>query len=91
MSYQKADHVLPPRLLEEVQKYIDGGTLYIPRMESKKKKWGDNTSTRGELQKRNECIYQDFLSGSSTHVLAQKYFLSLKSIQRILREKRQRI
>ncbi len=89
MSYQKADHILPPSLLKEVQKYIDGGILYIPRRESQKKSWGDNTSIRRELQDRNDRIYRDFLSGFSTRLLAEKYFLSVKTIQRILREKKQ--
>ena len=31
MEYVKAETVLPPELLREVQRYVDGRILYIPR------------------------------------------------------------
>ena len=31
LNYKKAAEILPPRLLEEVQKYVDGGLIYIPK------------------------------------------------------------
>ena len=54
MSYKKATHVLPQELLRQVQKYIDGEFLYIPRAADRKKGWGDATSTRQELQERKD-------------------------------------
>ncbi|MCI8624436.1 MAG: hypothetical protein HFG26_12360 [Provencibacterium sp.] len=84
MSYKKATHILPPELLEKVQKYIDGETLYIPRISSRKKEWGTATSIRRELRDRNVQIYTDYLAGMPVEKLAEKYFLSLKSIQRIV-------
>lgn len=84
MSYKKAAHVLPQELLVQVQEYIDGEFLYIPRLEGHKKSWGDATSTRRELQERNRQIYADHLAGASMETLAETYFLSLKSIQRIV-------
>lgn len=84
MSYKKATHVLPQDLLLKVQEYIDGEFLYIPRVADNKKGWGETTSTRQELQDRNKHIYEDYLSGINMETLAEKYFLSLKSIQRIV-------
>lgn len=84
MSYKKATHVLPPELLEKVQKYVDGEFLYIPRVSDHKKDWGHSTTTRQELKERNAQIYEDYLSGQPMNVLAEKYFLSIKSIQRII-------
>lgn len=84
MSYKKATQILPQELLVKVQKYIDGEFLYIPRISDHKRTWGAATSTRRELHDRNECIYADYLSGQSMESLAEKYFLSLKSIQRII-------
>lgn len=84
MSYKKATQVLPHELLIKVQKYIDGEFLYIPRISDNKKEWGSATTTRQELHDRNECIYAEYLSGQSMKLLAEKYFLSLKSIQRIV-------
>lgn len=89
MSYKKATLVLPEKLLLEIQEYIDGEYLYIPRKISNKKCWGETTSTRQELKIRNEQIYKEYLEGNSMKFLAQKYFLSLKSIQRIIGQQKQ--
>ncbi|MDI9242117.1 CD3324 family protein [Fusibacillus kribbianus] len=85
MGYIKATDVLPDELLLEIQKYVDGQLIYIPRCSKKKKKWGDNTDTKGVLRIRNQAIYQDWINGMSIVSLAEKYFLTEKSIQRILR------
>lgn len=84
MSYKKATQVLPQELLEQVQEYVDGEYLYIPRITENKKDWGSETSTRKELQARNRRIYEAYLNGVSVADLAQEHFLSPKSIQRIL-------
>lgn len=84
MSYKKATHVLPQELLTKVQEYIDGEFIYIPRVSNNKKNWGTATSTRQELQDRNQQIYMDYLAGEKMECLAEKYFLSVKSIQRII-------
>ena len=84
MSYKKATQILPQDLLEQVQEYVDGESIYIPRVSDNKKSWGETTSTRQELQSRNEHIYMDYLAGKNMESLAEKYFLSLKSIQRII-------
>lgn len=84
MGYKKATHVLPQELLEKIQEYIDGEFLYIPRVSENKKGWGTTTSIRDELRERNTRIYMDYLDGEPMESLAEKYFLSLKSIQRII-------
>lgn len=86
MSYKKAIYILPDDLLEQVQKYVDGEYIYIPRKLCNKKEWGARTSTRQELHQRNIQIYEDYLTGYSLQDLSKKYFLSLKSVQRIIRE-----
>lgn len=84
MGYKKATYALPHDLLIKVQEYIDGEFLYIPRISDNKKSWGETTSTRQELQDRNKHIYAEYLAGKDKRFLAEKYFLSLKSIQRII-------
>lgn len=84
MSYKKAAHILPRELLEQVQEYVDGEYLYIPRVAENKKDWGSATATRQELQARNQEIYAAYLAGASAEQLAETFFLSPKSIQRIL-------
>lgn len=88
MSYRSAEKVLPNELIEIIQQYVDGDYLYIPRKESERKKWGDNTAIKKELAERNSSIYEEYLQGLSMEKLAEKYFLSEKSIQRIVYQKR---
>ena len=40
MSYTNAIDLLPSELLKEIQKYVDGEYIYIPRNESNKKAGG---------------------------------------------------
>lgn len=88
MSYNKVMYILPNDLIEKVQEYIDGEFIYIPRKSSNKKEWGARTSTRQELYKRNTQIYEEYLAGRSSQDLSGKYFLSVKSIQRIIRKQK---
>ena len=88
MSYKKANHILPGFLLQQLQEYVDGEFIYVPRKSGSKKEWGSATSTRQELNQRNAQIYHDYLMGFQSQELSEKYFLSLKSIQRIIREQR---
>lgn len=92
MSYKKAVGTLPAELIKLIQQYVDGELIYIPKKECNKIKWGTNTDIRIELKKRNENIYLEYVNGISSQALAEKYFLSLKSIERIiLQEKRKTI
>ncbi len=88
MSYIVAQQVLPRELLERVQHYIDGEYIYIPRKSSNKREWGSRTAIRSELAQRNQAIFQDYQSGIAATFLAEKYYLSLKSIQRIIRQQK---
>jgi len=84
MSYVKAEEILPKDIIELIQHYVDGKNIYIPRKECNKREWGDKTSIRQELRERNLMIFSDYQEGYTTSELAQKYFLSEKSIQRII-------
>ena len=84
MSYINAKEILPKELLEQLQKYVEGNYLYIPRKEELKKAWGTGTQTKRELSRRNEQIYLKYIEGVSNTTLAETYFLSVKSIQRII-------
>lgn len=44
MSYLRAEEILPKELIEEIQQYVDGKSIYIPSI--KKKDWGSWTDTR---------------------------------------------
>jgi len=86
MSYRKAEEILPMEIIELIQRYVDGENIYIPRKENHRREWGNNTYIRQEMEDRNFKIYTDFQTGYKVQDLSIKYFLSEKSIQRILRK-----
>ncbi len=83
MSYVRAENVLPKELIEEIQNYVSGTSIYIPCRE--KKVWGSQTKTKHYYQVRNQQIASKHEKGNSVKTLAREYSLSEKSIQRILR------
>lgn len=87
MRYLKAEDVLPAQLLAQVQEYADGVYLYIPRRADHRKSWGNSTRYREELEKRNESIRHLRREGLNAEELAERFHLSVKTIQRILRQK----
>lgn len=87
MKYINAKKILPQKLIEELQNYIQGGYVYIPVSAEKWKSWGENTGYRRELSKRNQKIRQEYKSGSSLEVLADRYFLSVSAVRKIIYKK----
>ena len=88
MGYIKAWEILPKDIIKQIQQYIDGEVIYIPKLEENRKSWGENTNTKSELANRNKMIYADYLSGISISRLAKKYYLVEKSIKRIIRQEK---
>ena len=84
MSYIKAGEVLPKELVEAIQHYIDGKSIYIPTKH--KQAWGNGTSAKAFFRERNEQIFDAYQNGASRKELSLRFALSEKSIQRILRE-----
>lgn len=85
MGYRNAGEILPLEIIELIQQYVDGENLYIPRRSENRLKWGSRTETTRELSHRNQQIYADYCQGMTVSALSGKYYLSLKSIQRIIR------
>ena len=83
MSYVSAEDVLPKELIETIQQYVSGQSIYIPCKE--KKVWGSQTKTRQYYIIRNHEICTKHKNGTSIKILATMYSLSEKSIQRIIR------
>ncbi len=83
MSYISAEDILPKELIENIQQYVSGKSIYIPCKE--KKLWGSQTKTKQYYQMRNQEICIKHKNGVSAKTLATVYSLSEKSIQRIIR------
>ena len=92
MRYKKAQDLFPEEIIMLIQQYVDGEYIYIPRKPECKKAWGETSLAKKELQERNEEIYEQHKLGVSKPELAKRYFLSEKSIERILlKEKNKRV
>lgn len=84
MSYHNGDSILPMELITEIQKYIDGVYLYIPRKAGNRKSWGEVNHSRNRNCERNAEIFRRYHEGVSVKELSRLYFLSEKTIYSIL-------
>lgn len=85
MKYENAQNILPNDIIKELQQYVDGIYLYIPKKDNNRKSWGEESGFKQELTKRNREIYNKFLKGTSVKELAICYYLTESSIRRIIR------
>ena len=83
MKYVNAAEVLPEKLLRELQTYVDGELLYIPKA-SVKKEWGASSGSRLFYQTRNEEIRRLFQQGCSVGMLSEQYGLAYSTIKNIV-------
>lgn len=87
MSYIRAEEVLPQELIQAIQQYVSGKSIYIPCIE--KQVWGSRTQTKQYYRSRDREICAKHGRGVPVEALAEEYCLSVKSIRRILRAARQ--
>ncbi|MHA6484082.1 CD3324 family protein [Paenibacillus sp. strain BS8-2] len=84
MNYKNGRDVLPPSLLLELQKYIQGDLIYIPKPANQRASWGEVSGTRKLLAERNSEIVQCYVNGATVAELERKYHLSSESIRKII-------
>ena len=84
MSYKKASEILPNHLIEEIQKYVDGGLVYFPK-KSEKVGWGAANGTRETLSLRNLEIQTLYGQGETVDQLSKQFCLSEESIRKIVK------
>ena len=83
MCYKNGKDILPEELLKELQKYIQGETIYIPKTEDRKA-WGENNGTRIAIRERNLEIYKLYKKGKKVMEISEIYSLSDDSIRKII-------
>jgi len=88
MKYVKAQAVLPESLLAEIQKYIQGEMVYIPKSPSNYEKWGTKTGSRMAIAERNENMVKAYKSGTPIPQLAESYYLAEDTVRNIVYGKR---
>lgn len=86
MSYVNAEDILPKYLVEEIQKYVDGQLLYIPRKNDNSFSWGEKNGTKEKLAERNQTILKRYYSGQTIEELGKIFYLSEKRVRGIIRE-----
>ena len=87
MKYLNARDVLPPDVLNEIQKYLCGELIYIPKRESEKAGWGQTNGTRKQVFLRNRSIAEAYRSGETIIELMARFCLSEASIRKIIYNK----
>jgi hypothetical protein len=88
MKYVNADIIFPEELLKEIQKYIHGGMVYVPKPQGFRKKWGENSGSRKYLNARNDEIRRKFADGETIDQLSDQFCLSYDSIKKIVYSKK---
>ena len=83
LCYKNGKDILPEELLKELQKYIQGETIYIPKTEDRKA-WGENNGTRIAIRERNLEIYKLYKKGKKVMEISEIYSLSDDSIRKII-------
>jgi len=84
MSYINADRLLPPELLREIQKYVQGSLVYIPRQPELHLGWGLKNGARAQLDRRNASIRAEKSRGKGVEELADSYGISPDGIRKVL-------
>ena len=59
MGYRRAEEILPMEVIEIIQRYVDGESIYIPKKAENRQAWGSGTRIRQELLGRNKAIFAD--------------------------------
>ena len=83
MKYVNAAEILPEKLLKELQTYIDGDVLYVPKAFTKKE-WGAVNGSRTFYQERNKEIQSLYKEGYSIDMLSKQYGLAYSTIKKII-------
>ena len=55
---QERERRSSPNLLKQLQEYIQGEIVYIPKKEQKRAGWGENNGTRIIIERRNREIFR---------------------------------
>ncbi|WP_175989187.1 CD3324 family protein [Bacillus sp. Marseille-Q1617] len=87
MKYVNADKILPENLLKEIQHYVHGETIYIPKPKKAYKRWGSKSGSRALIDERNACIKEAFKNGTTIGQLALEHHLSCETIKKIVYRK----
>ena len=84
LRYVNAKDVLPPDILAEVQKYTGVVLIYVPKDDTKRVAWGQQSGARAQMFTRNRKIAEAHQQGATIYDLMSDYCLSESSIRKII-------
>jgi len=84
MKSAKAQALLPDNLLAEIQKYIQGEVIYIPKPHNDRKRWGENNGAKVQTAQRNSEMQQSYRAGVAVVELADFYGLAEDTVRKIV-------
>ncbi|AVQ45164.1 CD3324 family protein [Clostridium botulinum] len=84
MGCKQANKIFPADLLNEIQNYVDGQYVYIPRKDGNQRMWGEVNRSKEIISKRNIEIFKKHNNRISVKELASMYYLSSKTIYKII-------
>lgn len=87
MKYFRADSVFPHELLNEIQKYVQDGLVYIPKPKESHSKWGENTGIKKTIEERNTEIRSKFKDSVCIESLSTEFHLAVETIKKIVYKK----
>ena len=88
MKYINGKDILPQSLLEQLQHYVQGELIYIPRQKNNRAGWGAVNGARLMIRMRNEEICRLYEEGATVQELMLQYHLSEDSIRKVLNSRR---
>lgn len=86
MKYRNAAELLPPQLLQELQKYAQGRTFYVPKV--RREPWGAGTGAKAFYSRRDADVRSRFSRGATPENLSEEYFISQDAVKKIVYKKR---
>ena len=89
MKYKNAKSILPEQLFKELQKYVQGEIIYVPRDGSTRVGWGEKNGTRKKYRDRTKEIIRLYRNGVSKEEIANMFYLSEYSIKKIIQVNKQ--
>ncbi|ASB90890.1 CD3324 family protein [Bacillus sonorensis] len=87
MAYLNAAAILPEKLISEIQQYVQGETIYIPKPVSAHQKWGARSGARKLIDDRNALMKKAFKNGRTIDQLADDHHLSVETVKKIVYSK----
>ncbi|SRR5690554_2066790 len=84
VNYKNGRDILPTELLTELQNYVQGALIYVPKKVTNRAGWGELNGARKNIRERNHKIATLYKNGWSIPRLIRHFHLSEDSVKKIV-------